>query len=72
MKVWLVIHQVFHGDLHIDTFKDGMGSAGQCVEEILDGYERCGTPLIQDVTNPKHWYGEDGETYVEVREVKLQ
>ena len=66
MKIWVVLHQVFRGDLHVDAFRDGMGSAGQCVEEILDGYERDGSPLTQDATNPKHWYGEDGETYIEL------
>jgi len=72
MKIWIVLHQVLHDHIHVDAFKDGPGGAGQCVEEILDSYERDGDALTQDAINPKVWFGEDGETYVEVREVELQ
>ena len=72
MKIWIVLHQVLNDNVHVDAFRDGPGDAGQCVEEILDGYERDGDPLTQDATNPRLWFGGDGETYVEVREVDLQ
>ena len=71
MKIWLVIHQVFHGDLHIDAFRK-IKNAEVCRDETLDNYEREGDGLTRDANAQNVWMGEDGETYVEVRLVDLK
>ena len=69
MKIWLVIHQAFHGDLHIDAFNK-IEDAEVCRDETLDNWE--GDALTQDANATNVWVGEDGETYVEVRLVDLK
>lgn len=71
MKIFLVVHDIPDDVPKYDAFKD-REHAKECLNEILDGYERDEDPLIQDSHNPNLWVGTDGVTGVQIVEVELQ